>query len=175
MGVLDDDGYLTITDRISDVIIRGGENISAAEIEELLMGMDQVAEVCVVAEPDPRLGEHAAAVVRVRDGGEVPTMDEVRAHLAAGRAHPAEVARGPLRGGRVAADPVGEGAEVRAPPPAREGALARSAPHRSRLIPLITPLITVCDDGFSFSEMNDIVPERARQEELPHGALSEAG
>ena len=83
VGVLDDDGYLTITDRISDVIIRGGENISAAEIEELLTGMDQVAEVCVVAEPDARLGEHAAAVLRVRDGMSPPTMEEVRAHLAA--------------------------------------------------------------------------------------------
>ncbi len=68
VGVVDDEGYLTITDRISDIIIRGGENISAAEIEELLMGLDEVAEVCVVAEPDQRLGEHAAAVLRVRDG-----------------------------------------------------------------------------------------------------------
>ena len=82
VGVLDDDGYLTITDRISDIIIRGGENISAAEIEELLMGMDQIAEVCVVAEPDTRLGEHAAAVLRVRDGMAPPTMEQVRAHLA---------------------------------------------------------------------------------------------
>ena len=41
VGVIDDDGYLTITDRISDIIIRGGENISAAEIEELLMGLDR--------------------------------------------------------------------------------------------------------------------------------------
>ena len=40
VGVLDDDGYLTITDRMSDIIIRGGENISAQEIEELLLGMD---------------------------------------------------------------------------------------------------------------------------------------
>ena len=38
VGVLDDDGYLTITDRISDIIIRGGENISAQEVEELLLG-----------------------------------------------------------------------------------------------------------------------------------------
>jgi acyl-CoA synthetase (AMP-forming)/AMP-acid ligase II len=81
VGVLDDDGYLTITDRISDVIIRGGENISAAEIEELLMGMDQIAEVCVVAEPDARLGEHAAAVFRVREGSAPPTMEQVRSHL----------------------------------------------------------------------------------------------
>jgi acyl-CoA synthetase len=82
-GVLDEDGYLTITDRLSDVIIRGGENISAQEIEELLAGMGSVAEVCVVAEPDERLGERAAAVVRVRAGATVPTLDEVRGHLEA--------------------------------------------------------------------------------------------
>ena len=83
VGVLDDDGYLTITDRISDIIIRGGENISAAEIEELLAALPEVAEVCVVAAPDERLGEHAAAVVRVRDGHRAPTLEAVRAHLAA--------------------------------------------------------------------------------------------
>jgi acyl-CoA synthetase (AMP-forming)/AMP-acid ligase II len=81
VGVFDDEGYLTITDRISDIIIRGGENISAAEIEELLMGLDEVAEVCVVAEPDPRLGEHAAAVLRVRDGGKAPTLQAIGERL----------------------------------------------------------------------------------------------
>ena len=82
VGVLDDDGYLAITDRISDVIIRGGENISAQEVEELLMTIDGVAEVAVVAAPDERLGEHAAAVFRLRDGASAPTLDDVRAHLA---------------------------------------------------------------------------------------------
>jgi acyl-CoA synthetase (AMP-forming)/AMP-acid ligase II len=82
IGVLDGDGYLTITDRLSDIIIRGGENISAQEIEELLLAIDAVAEVSVVAEPDERLGEHAAAVVSVREGMEAPTLAEVRAHLA---------------------------------------------------------------------------------------------
>ncbi|MCU1452027.1 MAG: fadK 7 [Acidimicrobiales bacterium] len=82
VGVLDDDGYLTITDRIADFIIRGGENISAQEIEELLLGMDAVAEASVVAAPDQRLGEHAAAVLRVREGRPAPTLDEVRQHLA---------------------------------------------------------------------------------------------
>jgi acyl-CoA synthetase (AMP-forming)/AMP-acid ligase II len=81
VGVLDDDGYLTITDRISDVIIRGGENISAQEVEEVLMGLDSVAEVSVVAAPDVRLGERAAAVLRVREGCEAPSMDKLRAHL----------------------------------------------------------------------------------------------
>jgi acyl-CoA synthetase (AMP-forming)/AMP-acid ligase II len=82
VGVLDDDGYLTITDRVSDIIIRGGENISAQEVEELLLGIDGIAEVAVVAAPDERLGEHAAAVVRMLPGTSAPTLDEVRAHLA---------------------------------------------------------------------------------------------
>ncbi len=83
IGVLDDEGYLTITDRISDIIIRGGENISAQEIEELVLGIEAVAEVAVVAEPDDRLGEHAAAVLSVRAGMVAPTLDEVREHLSA--------------------------------------------------------------------------------------------
>jgi acyl-CoA synthetase (AMP-forming)/AMP-acid ligase II len=83
VGVLDDEGYLTITDRVSDIIIRGGENISAQEVEELLLGLAPVAEVAVVAAPDERLGEHAAAVLRLRDGAAAPTLDEVREHLGA--------------------------------------------------------------------------------------------
>jgi acyl-CoA synthetase len=82
IGVLDDDGYLTITDRKSDVIIRGGENISAAEVEDVLLGMAGVAEAVVIAAPDARLGEHAAALLRMRPGCELPTLADVRAHLA---------------------------------------------------------------------------------------------
>ncbi|MBV9039767.1 MAG: AMP-binding protein [Acidimicrobiia bacterium] len=83
IGVLDADGYLTITDRKKDIIIRGGENVSAAEVEELLLRMPGVAEVAVVAAPDPRLGEHACAFVRVLpDDGMAPDLDTVRAHLA---------------------------------------------------------------------------------------------
>jgi acyl-CoA synthetase len=84
VGVLDADGYLTITDRISDIIIRGGENISAQEVEELLLGIDAVLEVAVVAEPDARLGERAVAIVRMREGSGPPTMEEMRHYLAAG-------------------------------------------------------------------------------------------
>lgn len=83
VGVLDDDGYLTITDRKADVIIRGGENISALEVEEVLLGMPAVVEAVVVAVPDNRLGERAAAVLRLRDGCEMPTLDEVRNHFKA--------------------------------------------------------------------------------------------
>src|SRR5215831_2093821 len=81
VGVLDSDGYLTITDRKSDIIIRGGENISAIEVEEVLLAMPGIAEAAVVAAPDPRLGERAAAVVRLRAGHRLPTMDELRAHF----------------------------------------------------------------------------------------------
>jgi acyl-CoA synthetase len=83
VGVLDEDGYLTITDRISDIIIRGGENISAQEIEEIMLGLESIAEVCVVAEPDARLGERAASLVRIRPGMTMPSLEEVRAHLEA--------------------------------------------------------------------------------------------
>jgi acyl-CoA synthetase (AMP-forming)/AMP-acid ligase II len=81
IAVLDEDGYLTITDRKSDIIIRGGENVSAAEVEEVLLGMPGIAEAAVVAAPDARLGEHAAAVVRVKPGRPAPTMDDLRAHF----------------------------------------------------------------------------------------------
>jgi acyl-CoA synthetase len=81
VGVLDDEGYLTITDRVSDVIIRGGENISAQEVEELMLGLDAIAEVSVVAAPDARLGERAAAVVLLRPGRTPPSLADVREHL----------------------------------------------------------------------------------------------
>ncbi len=82
IGVLDEDGYLTITDRKADVIIRGGgENISALEVEELLLSMPAVAEAVVVSAPDNRLGEHTAAVLRIKEGHQMPTLEEVRAHF----------------------------------------------------------------------------------------------
>jgi acyl-CoA synthetase len=81
IGVLVDDGYLTITDRKADIIIRGGENISAAEVEDVLLTMPGIAEAAVVAAPDARLGEHAAAVLRLRPGHPVPTLGEMRTHL----------------------------------------------------------------------------------------------
>jgi acyl-CoA synthetase (AMP-forming)/AMP-acid ligase II len=52
-------------------------------VEELLLGIDVVAEVAVVAEPDDRLGERAVAIVRTRDGGPAPSLVQVREHLAA--------------------------------------------------------------------------------------------
>jgi len=83
VGVLDADGYNTITDRVSDIIIRGGANISAAEIEEALMTMSAVTECAVIAAPDARMGEHAAAVLRLRPGAAAPDLAAVQAHLGA--------------------------------------------------------------------------------------------
>ena len=81
IGVLDPDGWLTITDRLKDVIIRGGENVSAAEVESELLAVPGVAEVAVVAGPDARLGERPVAFVRAVPGAEPPTLDAVRRHL----------------------------------------------------------------------------------------------
>ncbi|MEZ5144167.1 MAG: AMP-binding protein [Acidimicrobiales bacterium] len=83
VGVLDEQGWLTITDRLKDVIIRGGENISAAEVEDLVLRMPGVAEVAVVAAPDERLGEHGCAFVRVVEPSSAPTLADVQAHLGA--------------------------------------------------------------------------------------------
>ena len=81
IGVLDDDGYLTITDRTADLIIRGGENISALEVEEVLLTMPAVLEAVVVAAPDVRLGEHVAAVLRIRPGAAMPSPEQVRTYF----------------------------------------------------------------------------------------------
>jgi acyl-CoA synthetase (AMP-forming)/AMP-acid ligase II len=83
IGVMDDDGWLTITDRAKDVIIRGGENVSPAEVEDLLLRMPGVAEVAVVAAPDARLGEHGCAFIRPAPGAEAPDPATIRDHLEA--------------------------------------------------------------------------------------------
>jgi acyl-CoA synthetase (AMP-forming)/AMP-acid ligase II len=83
VGVLDADGFVAIVDRKKDIIIRGGENISALEVEELLLRMEGVAEVAVVAAPDRRLGEHAAAFVRLLPGAALLDLSALRAHLEA--------------------------------------------------------------------------------------------
>ena len=66
IGFVDDDGYLFIVDRKKDIIIRGGENISAAEVEAALYAHPDVAEVSVFGAPDERLGEVPVAVIHAR-------------------------------------------------------------------------------------------------------------
>jgi cyclohexanecarboxylate-CoA ligase len=78
---MDEHGYIRITGRSKDIIIRGGENIPVAEVEALLYTHPKVREIAVVAVPDDRLGERACAVV-VPAGSE-PTLAELTDHLAA--------------------------------------------------------------------------------------------
>jgi acyl-CoA synthetase (AMP-forming)/AMP-acid ligase II len=80
IGTVDTAGYLSITDRKSDIIIRGGENISAAEVEEALSTMPGVAEAIVVAVPDKRFGERAAAVLRMLPAATAPDLNTMREH-----------------------------------------------------------------------------------------------
>ncbi|CAO5160657.1 acyl-CoA synthetase [Frankia sp. AiPs1] len=82
IGVLDETGCLTITDRKKDIVIRGGENISAAEVEELLLQVvPALLEVAVIAVPDDRFGEKVGAVLRMAPGTPAPGLDEIRASL----------------------------------------------------------------------------------------------
>ncbi len=83
VGVLDDDGYLAITDRKKDIIIRGGENVSAVEVEEQLLRLPGVSEVAVVGAPDPKLGERGCAFLRMQPGISAPDLITVREHLEA--------------------------------------------------------------------------------------------
>jgi acyl-CoA synthetase (AMP-forming)/AMP-acid ligase II len=82
IGRLDANGYLLITDRKKDIIIRGGENISSKEVENVLLGHPAVAEAAVVAAPDERMGEVVRACVVLRAGATL-TLDDVRTHFAA--------------------------------------------------------------------------------------------
>ncbi|CAN5704724.1 AMP-binding protein [soil metagenome] len=66
-------------DRKSDIIIRGGENVSTMAVEEVLLGMPQVAEAAMVAVADERLGERVAAVLLIQPGHSLPSLVEIRA------------------------------------------------------------------------------------------------
>jgi acyl-CoA synthetase (AMP-forming)/AMP-acid ligase II len=68
MGYLDEDGYLFIVDRKKEIIIRGGENISAAEVEAECYACPAVAEAAVFGAPDERLGEVPMAIIHVKTG-----------------------------------------------------------------------------------------------------------
>ena len=75
MARIDDDGYLRITGRAKDIIIRGGENIPVIEIENLLFRHPDVQEVAIVAMPDPRLGERVCAFVVPKPGAAPDLQD----------------------------------------------------------------------------------------------------
>lgn len=82
LAKLDEDGYIRISGRSKDVIIRGGENIPVVEVENVLYRHPAVAAVAIVAMPDARLGERACAYVQLRPGERL-TLEELRSFLTA--------------------------------------------------------------------------------------------
>ncbi len=79
LGIMDEDGYLVITGRMKDMIIRGGENIYPREIEEFLSGMDGIMDVQVVGVPSYKYGEEAVAFIIPKAGVSLEAKD-VRAY-----------------------------------------------------------------------------------------------
>ncbi len=87
LGVMDDEGYLRITGRIKDMVIRGGENIYPREIEEFLYTHPDIEDVQVVGVPDAKYGEELCAWLRMRVGAEPLDADGVRAFATDKLAH----------------------------------------------------------------------------------------
>lgn len=82
-GYLDDDGYLVISGRIKDIIIRGGENISPMEIEARLVEHDAISQAAVVGVPDEKYGEELCAFVELNAGHAKPSDEALRMHVRA--------------------------------------------------------------------------------------------
>ncbi len=76
-ATMDARGYVRITGRIKELIIRGGENIAPKEIEDLLRGHPKIVDLYVYGVPDERLGEEIAAAIKLKQG-ETATTDEIR-------------------------------------------------------------------------------------------------
>ncbi len=87
IGVMDDDGYLAITGRIKDMVIRGGENIYPREIEEFLYTHPDILDAQVIGVPDPKYGEELMAWVRMREGAAPLDATTVREFCAGKLAH----------------------------------------------------------------------------------------
>ncbi len=82
LAVIDEQGYVRISGRTKDVIIRGGENIPVAFVENALYENPKIASVALVGVPDPRLQERACACVVLKPGVDGFTLEEMRRHLA---------------------------------------------------------------------------------------------
>jgi acyl-CoA synthetase (AMP-forming)/AMP-acid ligase II len=82
LGVVDTAGYARITGRLKDVVIRKGENIGTAEVEELVRGHRAIADAAVIGLPDERTGERVCAVVEPVPGAPVPTLAALGEFLA---------------------------------------------------------------------------------------------
>lgn len=103
LGTMDSRGFVTITGRVKEMIIRGGENMFPAEIENVLLEHADVAEVAVVGVPDPKFGEAVAAFVRIAAGATfdpAALIAHCRANIAAQKTptHWTEVSEWPMTG-----------------------------------------------------------------------------
>jgi len=87
LAVMDPDGYVRITGRIKDMVIRGGENIYPREIEEFLYTHPDVLDAQVVGVPDAKYGEELCAWLRLREGAEPITAESLRAFCTGHLAH----------------------------------------------------------------------------------------
>jgi fatty-acyl-CoA synthase len=86
LATVDDEGYITVVDRVKDMIKTGGENVASREVEETIYRLPQVSEVAVVGLPDPRWVEAVTAVIVVKDG-EALSTETVLDHCAQSMAH----------------------------------------------------------------------------------------
>jgi fatty-acyl-CoA synthase len=87
IAVMDDDGFVQITGRIKDMVIRGGENIYPREIEEFLYTHPDVVDAQVIGVPDSKYGEELCAWIRMREGAQPLDADSVREFATGKLAH----------------------------------------------------------------------------------------
>ncbi|MFC0546981.1 AMP-binding protein [Kutzneria chonburiensis] len=87
LAVMDDDGYVAITGRIKDMVIRGGENVYPREVEEFLYTHPDVLDAQVIGVPDERYGEELMAWIRMRPGAEPITAERIREYCTGKLAH----------------------------------------------------------------------------------------
>jgi acyl-coenzyme A synthetase/AMP-(fatty) acid ligase len=81
LGTMDGDGYVRVTGRTKDIVIRGGMNISVREIEDMLLAHPQVRAVAAVAMPDERMGERVCCYLVPADPAHPPTLAELKSYL----------------------------------------------------------------------------------------------
>jgi fatty-acyl-CoA synthase len=87
LGVMDTDGYVNITGRIKDMVIRGGENVYPREIEEFLYTHPDILDAQVIGVPDAKYGEELCAWVQLREGAAELTPEAVREFATGKLAH----------------------------------------------------------------------------------------
>lgn len=81
LGIMDEDGYIRVTGRLKDIVIRGGMNISVRQVEDLLAAHPAVSKVAVVGMPDERLGERICCYITVGVDYDTPSLADVTSYL----------------------------------------------------------------------------------------------